>query len=249
MKKKNKAVAAALEAASEGLKKQLAQAEAAAGGIANRARATEIALMTDFGLPEFLELTGIGAGAYGIYDISEEQVTVSKESTGLAAQQQHELNVAHRRLTLKFPCKPLEFAKWYEATCGTPASAEDGKLRPAPSDFPLADGFLETLKRLGSSSLDDLSNAAPSNAIVSAFPVKTDPIENKNWWGRRLRDPRNSGLLESRVAAGRSGRNNPSYWNAILVALWLIEKKHLAPAKVRTALANHFPDLDASLLG
>ena len=67
---------------------------------------------------------------------------------------------AEEQFSLKFPCPPLRFQEWYDATRGT----------NGVSDFPLALGFLKAL-----AGTDDLrSQPVPSSAIVKAFRVNSD---------------------------------------------------------------------------
>lgn len=221
------------------------------GPIADPTRAKEIAEMDEFGLHEFRELTGVGAGRYGIYVISEMGVGLGSDSdhlSDLTARQQHELELARRSLTLAFPCTPELFVDWYESTQGKVDEKEPDKSR-APSDFPLACGFRFVLERSNRTFLQDASRSAPKGKIVSAFQVKAVEAENWEWWDKRLRDPSNYGLEVARLQAGKKGRgNNPSYWSPLFVGSWLIEKQHMPRSAVLAAMSEHFPQIDCDNL-
>ena len=216
------------------------------GPIADPMRAKEIAEMDEFGLHEFRELTGVGAGTYGTYVISERGVGLSCDShqlCDLTARQQHELELARKLLTLKFPCTPTRFYEWYEATQGEVDEEAPDKGR-APSDFPLASGFKMVLERGNNRFIQDATRSAPSHEIISAFQVKATATENKKWWDTRLRDPSNYGLLGARMQAGKKGRGNPSYWSPYFVANWLFLKRHMSRSAVHAAMSEHFPQID-----
>ena len=111
---------------------------------ATRARAAEIALRENalqekFGLIEFTELTGVGHSDYGIYRIDPKGVSLraSNKLDGWPADQQNAINQVALRAALEFPCTPVAFMAWYDATRGAEGA----------SDFPLADGFAEELPR------------------------------------------------------------------------------------------------------
>ena len=53
------------------------------GPFASRARAAEIALMDEFGLPEFTELTGVGVGKFTNYSVGVAGVSL-RVAEGLA---------------------------------------------------------------------------------------------------------------------------------------------------------------------
>src|SRR5271170_1606098 len=103
------------------------------GPFADPARAREIALLDEIGLPEFTELTGVGVGDYGIYRVSPTGISIraSESLADLTAVQQNAIHQAARFLTRSFPCAPAQLMTWYDATRG-----EEGI-----SDFPLARGF------------------------------------------------------------------------------------------------------------
>ena len=211
--------------------------------IADRKRAVQIAAMDELTINEFRELTGIGIGTLGIYCISETGISVagSVEMTDLTARQQHELNRARKLLRLNFPCSHEDFAQWYEATRGE-FTTEDGVTARAPSDFPLVAGYIDEVRRLHIPNRLDLSHAVTSKQIIDAFLVKEEIVANERWWETRLRDPENYGLLGCRVMKGKPGRGgNPSLWNPRLVAVWLLEKRHLHSNAIAAAIEKHFP--------
>jgi hypothetical protein len=234
------------------LKAQLAELEQEANEGSKRAgpeRAAEIAKMEEFGLPEFLELTGItlklarnqgpqadNLGTYGPYTICEGGVALPgpDELEFQLIKSRQELMAAYREsMHLTFPCAPQDFADWHVGT------------RPASGvgDFPINDAFFHTLKMgapRGSVAGDTPVNSA---AIIEAFAVKPDPSENRQWWTSRLRSAKKcEGLLDARVSVGAAKR--PSTWNPRLVGAWLIEKRYLTKALVDAAVKKHFPGCD-----
>jgi hypothetical protein len=201
-------------------------------------RAAAIAGMKDFGLREFIELTGVGAGRYGIYEITEDGLTVRDhgDATQFTAQNQVALLKAEDTLTLKFPCSPEQFQEWYDATRG-----ENGT-----SDFPLAAGFLTALLNAGQAARAHLGAPRPSADIIAAFKVKPGDAENKKWWDDRMRGAKKYELLDARASHGRAKQQ--SQWYPTAVAGWLIDKKHLSKPIVRRAMEKHFPDADTNFL-
>ena len=89
---------------------EIAQAAAAEeqGPFANRDRATEIALMDQFGLAEFTELTGVGVGDYGIYRVDPDGISLRaiESLADFTASQQNAIHQAEHTLTLGFRCTP-----------------------------------------------------------------------------------------------------------------------------------------------
>jgi hypothetical protein len=138
--------------------------------LADPARAGEIALMEEFGLAEFTELTGIGVSSYGIYRVSAEGVSIDPEHKlgDFSAAEQLQIQRATLRLGLRFPCAPVLFLTWYEATCGEPH--EGGRQ----SDFPLAEGFVEALQKADGLATAVRKNAVTSPKIIASFRVKPD---------------------------------------------------------------------------
>lgn len=213
-----------------------------------RERAAEIATMKEFGLPEFRELTGIGAGRYSIYQIDANGVSppFQDDSPDLTAAQQDELYKAKQILSLAFPCTPLEFIGWHDRTRGAKAIDASGKEAQAPSDFPLAPGFVEALKRINQIKQRESRPSIPSPQIMAAFKVKLDPSENHKWWDTRMRDSGRYMLKNSRASPGRA--KIPSYWYPDLVAAWLIESGHLSRDTVIGAVEQHFPEIETTYL-
>ena len=218
--------------------------------VATPARATEIALMEEFGLPEFTELTGIGIGDYGIYSVSPAGVSL-RASDGLAsatAIEQQKINEAARRLSLNFSCAPATFMAWYDATRGVSnARAVGGRAKLGVSDFPLATGFAEALNQYEGAASNGLGPSVPSRDIVAAFKVKPGAKPNFDWWDRRLRNPARYGLAKARAARG--GAKRPSRWYPTAVAAWLIDQGHLERTAAVHATRYHFSSYDVDLLG
>lgn len=208
------------------------------GTIADPVRAAEIASMEQFGLREFIELTGIGSGQYGIYRISRDGVNVGDPDQSHQLAPKDELNIlrAEDALRLDFPCSTEQFMEWYEATRG-----ENGV-----SDFPLAPGFLKALIGEDESARAHLGPPVPSGKIVAAFKVKGDDRENEKWWKERMRGAIRYGLKVARASKGAAKR--PPQWYPALVAGWLIDKGHLPHAIALRAVKQHFPDADTSFL-
>jgi hypothetical protein len=200
--------------------------------------------MEQFGLREFIELTGIGSGQYGIYRISRDGVNVGDPDQSHQLAPKDELNIlrAEDALRLDFPCSVEQFMEWYDATRGV--QGENGEI--ADSDFPLASGFLKELIGTSESARTRLGPSVPSGKIVAAFKVKVVDSENRKWWDDRLRAVKKYGLKDARAALG--GAKRPSQWYPLLVAAWLIEKKYLPPAIVLRAVEKHFPDVNTTLL-
>lgn len=221
------------------------------GAIADPRRAREIAAMDELSIDEFRELTGIGISRYGIYSIDSQGVSVGtvKDMAELTARQQHKLSLARKALSLSFPCTPARFVEWFIATQGKPDTVGAERIARAPSDFPLAKGFLAEFDRLNSAGKRDTRHAVPKQDIIAAFPVKPSPDENAKWWAIRLRDVDNYGLAECRARKGQRGRgDNPSYWYSQSIAAWLIDKGHMKKRDVISAMEANFPTEDLELL-
>jgi hypothetical protein len=213
----------------------------ACGPFATPARAKEIALIEDqnFGLPEFTELTGVGVPGSGIYQVRPSGISVGPplEKLGdFTPAEQHQIHEAARALTLSFPCTPAEFMRWYDASRGT----------NGVSDFPLAKGFAEELRRHEGPSSGGAGPSVPSGEIVAAFKVLPADRENFKWWDLRLRNPGRYRLTSARALRGVAQR--PSRWYPVLVAGWLIDEKRLARDAVLRAMRQKFPDSDLDLL-
>ncbi len=204
-------------------------------------RASEIARIKEFGLSEFIELTGVGAGLYGIYLVERTGVTLpamdDKSLTELSSRGQVELLQAEAKFTLSFPCPPQDFVTWYDHTRAT----------NGVSDFPLAEGFLKVFSRQENAKASSVHGPATlSSTVIAMFQVKSNPTDNKKWWDDRMRNPKKYGLQEARASVGRAKQQ--SKWYPGIVAGWLVDKKHLTPGKASRALSSSFPDLDTSLL-
>jgi hypothetical protein len=147
------------------------------GPFATRARAGEIALMEEFGLPEFIELRGVGVGDYSIYRVASGGISLRANEclADLSAAQQSAIFQAARSLTLGFPCKPAIFMKWYDATRGeTKAGTQRPPNELGVSGLSISEGIAEELRRYAGSALQSAEPAVPSGDIVAAFRVETD---------------------------------------------------------------------------
>ncbi len=204
-------------------------------------RASEIAGMERFGVLEFLELTGIELGSYGIYKVDNDGVrlALSVDDLTFTGHERIDLRKACDKLrNLDFPCSPEEFCDWYETTLG------ENRV----SDFPLATGFLTALgRRLPPRATSGIA-PVPSTKIMEAFQVKPGTVRNRLWWSERMRSAKKYGLLNARASQGGRGRGKPSYWHSIVIAVWLIEKNHLTKDKVIHAVSSHFPECDTDYL-
>ena len=179
------------------------------GLIATPARAAEIAAMDEFDLHEFIELTGVGAGIFGNYQVTTKGVTLvlanSVEDANLGswnAAEQLVILRARQRPTLSFPCSPEAFMSWYDANRG-----ERKAGKPVPSDFPLVAAFESVMRRRDATSSDRDRASVPSIKIIDAFAVKTDPTANAAWWRARLSDPQKYGGAS--LVGARARRGNP----------------------------------------
>jgi hypothetical protein len=222
------------------------------GPFADPARAAEIASMDAFGLLEFTELTGIGAGDYGNYRISTSGVSLllaadfkELDLSNWSTEEQLIIQRAAQAPALIFPCSPEAFMSWYDATRG-----EDNAGNRGASDFPLAEAFEKGMRRREGASSDRSRFSCPSNDIIAAFAVKPEPEANANWWRARLSDPRKYGgpsFVGARASKGDP--RNPSRWYPDVVAGWLIEARHLSLDAAIQSMKRSFPEVDSTLLG
>ena len=208
---------------------------------ASRSRAKEIAQMEEFGLVEFIELTGVGSGPYGIYHIDEAGVSIRgmQGASSLSSEQEYSLRHAARKFNLSFPCTPSDFTTWYDATRGLPENPD--LAEKGISDFPLARGFLPEIDYL--STRPDKPVASPE--IVAAFKVRSSVEENAKWWNERMGSAVRYGLSDCRATGGKGMR---STWHPVQVAGWLIGKGHLGQRQVLEVMRDKFPDYDYSYL-
>jgi hypothetical protein len=125
---------------------------------------------------------------------------------------------------------------FYDATGGT----------NGVSDFPLAKGFAEELRRHEGPSSEGAEPSVSSGRIVAAFKVRPAERENAKWWDLRLRNPGRYRLASARAARGVAKR--PSRWHPVRVAGWLIDEKLIARDAVLRAMEKNFPDYDVDLL-
>lgn len=193
------------------------------------------------GLPEFIELTGVGAGHYSMFQIGDEGVELRDVDTfyyeDLSPDQQLEFLRAREGLRLRFPCSVAAFMSWYDRTRG-----EKGV-----SDFPIASAFERALPSPGEKFSPIHGAAVPSASIVAAFQVGGTNTDNASWWDDKMRNAKRNGLVIARVARGR-GRV-PAFWAPLPVAAWLVEKRYMKKGAARRVLQEHFRDADADLLG
>jgi hypothetical protein len=221
------------------------------GPFADPARAAEIALMEAFGLLEFTELTGIGAGDYGNVRVATSGVSLvlaaDFQKINLSewpAEQQLVIQRAAQAPALSFPCSPEAFMGWYDATRGEESSGEHGF-----SDFPLAEAFEKAMLRREGASSDRSRFSCPSNDIIAAFAVNPNPLANASWWTARLGDPRKYGGPSLVGARARKGDpRNRSRWYPDVVAAWLIDRKYLTSHATIQSMKRSFPDTDITSL-
>jgi hypothetical protein len=228
-----------LEDLYEKVKIDRASLEPADAPPASAERAAEIARMPDFGFLEFYELTGIDQGRYSTFIIRDEGIrpTLDPNEAGLSASARRDIRQITGGLTLEFPCIPDVFADWYHLTRAT----------NGVSDFPLAQGFLRTLRRQERPSKVHGDVAVSSEAIIAAFSKASDAVANRKWWDERLRSAtKHEGLLSARAQKGAAKRM--STWYPRLIGLWLIEKGHMSRSSVTAVLASNFPDCDLDLV-
>ncbi len=212
------------------------------GPPANRSRAKAIAHMDEFGLDEFIELTGIGSGRYGIYRIDDSGISImdAGDACDLSPDREHAIRQASKKLSLRFPCSPKQFIDWYDFTKGLPSKSKSGQEQPGVSDFPLARGFLPEIDYLSTSPDRPVS----TEQIIAAFTVGS-PEESNRWWKERMGSANRNGLTECRATGGR-GRK--STWHPTAVATWMIGKKGFRQATVVAVMKEHFADYDISFL-
>jgi hypothetical protein len=208
------------------------------GPLADPARAVELATRDELELPEFTELTGVGAGKWGVYDINEHGVTIEPYTRleDLPPDEQVHAQRLKREYSLTFPCTPEAFMTWFDATRATNGI----------SDFALAPTFQTAVRRGAVASSAPTRRSYPSGDIVKAFACKPVPADNKHWWDQRLRDPRKYDLEDARALEGKAKR--PSRWYPDVVGGWLVEKQHMSRDAVVGAVERHFPDVDANLI-
>ena len=220
---------------------------------ADLTRAAEIALMDEFGLEEFTELTGVGAGVCSIFRVAPTGIWIWA-TENLAKLTPTEQIVTHRLakvLTLGFPCTPAQFLKWYGEVHnnGLAWAAEPHPAMPIESGWrgiPIAEGFTEALNLQEGVPTPVLSDSVPSQMIVEAFRVKSDPAENAKWWDDRMRHAVRYKMRDARASRGRAGV--PARWYPLQIAAWLIDKSHSSPERVRRAIEAHFPKVDSTLV-
>ena len=127
------------------------------GPSATPRRAAEIAAMEQFGLLEFIELTGIGAGDFGAYRVNPSGVSlvladdVKDADLGrYTRDQQGAILAAKAAPRLTFPCTPAAFMTWYDSTRGMGSGEKRGV-----GEFPLVEAFEREVRRREGASADE----------------------------------------------------------------------------------------------
>ena len=87
----------------------------------------------------------------------------------------------------------------------------------------------------------------PTDEIIDAFKVRSDPKENAQWFRERMSNIKraNKGLAAALVQKGlpsRGMQHYPSYWRPDLIASWLIEKGHMSRQRAIHILQTRFPE-------
>ena len=87
----------------------------------------------------------------------------------------------------------------------------------------------------------------PTQEVIEAFKVRSDPKENAQWFRERMSNIKraNKGLAAALVHKGlpsRGMQHYPSYWRPDLVASWLIDKGHMSRHRVIHILQTRFPE-------
>ena len=87
----------------------------------------------------------------------------------------------------------------------------------------------------------------PTQEIIDAFKVRSDPKENVQWFRERMSNIKraNKGLAAALVQKGlpsRGMQHYSSYWRPDLVAAWLIDKGHMSRHRVIHILQTRFPE-------
>ena len=87
----------------------------------------------------------------------------------------------------------------------------------------------------------------PTQEIIDAFKVRSDPKENAQWFRERMSNIKraNKGLAAALVQKGlpsRGMQHYSSYWRPDLVAAWLVSKGHMSRHRVIHILQTRFPE-------
>lgn len=87
----------------------------------------------------------------------------------------------------------------------------------------------------------------PTQEIIDAFKIRSDPKENAQWFRERMSNIKraNKGLAAALVQKGlpsRGMQHYPSYWRPDLIASWLIEKGHMSRQRAIHILQTRFPE-------
>ena len=87
----------------------------------------------------------------------------------------------------------------------------------------------------------------PTQEIIDAFKVRSDPKENAQWFRERMSNIKraNKGLAAALVQKGlpsRGMQHYPSYWRPDLVAAWLVSKGHMSRQRAIHILQTRFPE-------
>jgi len=84
----------------------------------------------------------------------------------------------------------------------------------------------------------DRRRVVSKGAIIAAFSVVSGERKNLDWWDERMRDAERYGLNSARMTRGR-GRRPPTF-DFLLVAAWLVDRKHLSRTDVVRCLTRSF---------
>jgi len=107
---------------------------------------------------------------------------------------------------------------------------------PAVESPPFIQRTERELRRLG----------VPANEIISAFRVKHDEANNRQWWNERFSNAtRYKKVLKARIQKGQASRGDqhfPSWWNPQELAAWLIDEHHMPRERVVLACERAFPE-------
>ena len=87
----------------------------------------------------------------------------------------------------------------------------------------------------------------PTDEIIDAFKVRSDPKENAQWFRERMSNIKraNKGLAAALVQKGlpsRGMQHYSSYWRPDLVAAWLVSKGHMSRQRAIHILQTRFPE-------
>lgn len=87
----------------------------------------------------------------------------------------------------------------------------------------------------------------PTDEIIDAFKIRSDPKENAQWFRERMSNIKraNKGLAAALVQKGlpsRGTQHYPSWWRPDLIASWLVSKGHMSRQRAIHILQTRFPE-------